>query len=276
MKCPQCGARMQARTESRKYDPGIEGARITLLDVEVHRCPKCGEEAIGIRNMVGLHRRIAQELVAKAARLSPAEVRFLRLHLGLTVTDSRCEDGRHTLGCVALGEHDQAVGHERDHREAAEVDGRGRGRSSIRDVAFAGAGDRRGDSSTDAPQSNAERLAGRSLTWPRRRGGRNGMEWVLGRQGGPEISVTDEWLIIAGRAVAGTQHRSAISSVDPYGDAVLDPARVAALRDAVRAVVESMMRPPGEHLAHRKTAVAVLAFLDQAVSSKLPLILVGD
>ncbi|MBI5542349.1 MAG: helix-turn-helix domain-containing protein [Deltaproteobacteria bacterium] len=78
---------MRSRTESREYDPGIEGASITLLDVEVHRCPHCGEEAVGIRNLLGLHRRIAQELVSKTARLAPAEVRFLRLHLGLTVTD---------------------------------------------------------------------------------------------------------------------------------------------------------------------------------------------
>jgi putative zinc finger/helix-turn-helix YgiT family protein len=78
---------MQSRTESRKYDPGIEGARITLLDVEVHRCPKCGEQGLGIKNLLGLHRRIARELVSKTARLSPAEIRFLRLHLGLTVTD---------------------------------------------------------------------------------------------------------------------------------------------------------------------------------------------
>jgi len=86
MKCPQGGTRMQSRIEGR-YGAGIEGASITLLGVEAHRCPRCGEEAFGIKNMVRLNRRIAQELVSKTARLSPAEIRLLRLHLGLTVTE---------------------------------------------------------------------------------------------------------------------------------------------------------------------------------------------
>jgi hypothetical protein len=47
MTCLQCGAEMRMKRENCKYDasslPGI-----TLLGVEVSRCPKCGEHEVAI------------------------------------------------------------------------------------------------------------------------------------------------------------------------------------------------------------------------------------
>ena len=74
---------------------------------------RCGEIEVGIPGIEGLHRAIAEALIAKPARLAPEEVRFLRKHLGLSSADfaahmgttpeavSRWERGRAQMGPVA-------------------------------------------------------------------------------------------------------------------------------------------------------------------------------
>jgi putative zinc finger/helix-turn-helix YgiT family protein len=109
MKCVECGAQM--RVERRNYRDkmcGLPG--VTLLGIEMRYCPKCGEEEVLIPRLQGLHKALAQAVVRKAGRLSAAEVRFLRKHLGWSGSDfakrigvspetvSRWENGREAIG----------------------------------------------------------------------------------------------------------------------------------------------------------------------------------
>ena len=112
MTCSECGASMKTRRENYKYDAsGLPG--VTLVNVEVSRCPKCGETEVAIPNIEGLHRVLAMALVRKRARLAPLEIRFLRKCLGLASGDfakhigvaaetvSRWEQGRTAMGPTA-------------------------------------------------------------------------------------------------------------------------------------------------------------------------------
>ena len=86
---------------------------ISLAGVEVRRCPECGEHEVVIPRIEQLHQAIANAVIAKKARLSAAEVRFLRKHLGWSGADfarhmgvtpetvSRWENGREPIGPVA-------------------------------------------------------------------------------------------------------------------------------------------------------------------------------
>jgi putative zinc finger/helix-turn-helix YgiT family protein len=88
-------------------------ARVTLLGIEVGRCPRCGEHEALIPNILGLHEAIAAALARKTARLLPEEVRFLRKQLGWSGGDfaahlgvsretvSRWETGAAAMGTVA-------------------------------------------------------------------------------------------------------------------------------------------------------------------------------
>lgn len=112
MTCLECGAKMKPTRENVKYEAsGLPG--ITLLQVEVRRCPKCGEYELVIPNLGGLHRAIASALVQKRSRLTPAEIRFLRKSLGWSGADfaramgttaetvSRWENGATPMGVQA-------------------------------------------------------------------------------------------------------------------------------------------------------------------------------
>ena len=112
MKCIECGAQMDMRRENYRYDScGLPG--ITVRDVEVSRCPECGELEVAIPNIEGLHRVIAQSVAKKHDRLTFLEVRFLRKGLGLSGVDfaslmgvtaetvSRWEQGSHPIGATA-------------------------------------------------------------------------------------------------------------------------------------------------------------------------------
>jgi len=86
MTCTVCGTRMKTRRENYRYDAvGLPG--ITLRDVEVSRCLKCGEYEVAIPRIEELHRTIAQALIAKRERLTPSEIRFLRKFLGWSGVD---------------------------------------------------------------------------------------------------------------------------------------------------------------------------------------------
>lgn len=77
MKCLECGTRMKTRKESyRYYECGLK--HVTLVGVEVTRCPRCGNYEISIPRIEELHRLLAKILIEKSTRFTGEEVRFLR------------------------------------------------------------------------------------------------------------------------------------------------------------------------------------------------------
>lgn len=81
MKCPECGAAMKVTHRDHDYvESGLP--HVVLLGLEFRTCPKCGEEERVMPRLAQLHRMIAEAVAEKAARLTGAEVRFLRKHLG--------------------------------------------------------------------------------------------------------------------------------------------------------------------------------------------------
>ena len=112
MKCGSCGTAMKSGRENYRYaECGLES--VTLVDVEVRRCPECGEYEVEIPRMEELHRFIARTLATKSQRLTPQEVRFLRKFLGFSGADfasaldvtpetvSRWETGKKQMSSVA-------------------------------------------------------------------------------------------------------------------------------------------------------------------------------
>ena len=86
MTCEACGAQMKSGRENFRYTAcGLD--TVTLMNVEVHRCPECGEYEVEIPRIEDLHRLIAQEVATKEARLTPLEIRFLRKYLGFSGVD---------------------------------------------------------------------------------------------------------------------------------------------------------------------------------------------
>jgi len=85
MKCMECGAEVTSARETFNYK--ASGLPVTLLNVEVRRCKECGEFEVVIPYIEELHTAIAHAVVVKKARLTPAEIRFLRTHLGWSGTD---------------------------------------------------------------------------------------------------------------------------------------------------------------------------------------------
>ena len=110
MKCVACGGRMKKTRGNYAYAslPGV-----TLANVEIYRCPACGEEEVSIPHIEELNRTIASALVRKTTQLAPAEIRFLRKLLGWSGVDfanhfgvtpetvSRWESGKKAMGPVA-------------------------------------------------------------------------------------------------------------------------------------------------------------------------------
>jgi DNA-binding transcriptional regulator YiaG len=58
--------------------------RVQFQDVQIGRCPKCGNEDAILPRLNRIMRVIALALIGKPYRLSGAEVRFLRSFLGVT------------------------------------------------------------------------------------------------------------------------------------------------------------------------------------------------
>lgn len=86
MKCPNCGAPMKTHRENHRYtESGLPD--VTLRNVEAHACSSCGERAFSIPRMAELHRLLAFAVAARRARLTGAEVRFLRKSLGWSGAD---------------------------------------------------------------------------------------------------------------------------------------------------------------------------------------------
>jgi putative zinc finger/helix-turn-helix YgiT family protein len=112
MKCPQCGHQMKTARENYMYkESGLPN--VTLVGIEVSRCPSCGEREAVIPGIEQLHRVLATTIALKAPGLTPAEIRFLRkslgwsggefaAHMGVSAeTVSRWENGSATMGSSA-------------------------------------------------------------------------------------------------------------------------------------------------------------------------------
>lgn len=84
-RCPNCGS-ASTTTEIVADRPYVEAGlpHFHLRGVECRRCTSCGNEAIVLPNLEGLHRTIARALARKPARLLGIETRFMRKYLGLS------------------------------------------------------------------------------------------------------------------------------------------------------------------------------------------------
>lgn len=103
MRCVFCESEMVVRREHHPYkEAGLIG--VTLRDLEVSRCGRCGYYRLGVRNPEVLHRAIAEILIRKTARLGGSEIRFLRRCLGLSETDLARRMGV-TIETVSRWEH---------------------------------------------------------------------------------------------------------------------------------------------------------------------------
>jgi putative zinc finger/helix-turn-helix YgiT family protein len=60
---------------------------VVLVDVEVSRCPACGEYVVAIPAIDGLNELLAKSLIDDKRRLVGAEVKFLRKYLGYSSAD---------------------------------------------------------------------------------------------------------------------------------------------------------------------------------------------
>jgi putative zinc finger/helix-turn-helix YgiT family protein len=81
-----CEAEVKTTTENHLYvESGLPN--VVLVGVDVRRCPKCGAFEVLLPRVAELHRVIAQAVIRKRARLSGAEVKFLRKHLGWSGAD---------------------------------------------------------------------------------------------------------------------------------------------------------------------------------------------
>ncbi len=109
MTCMECGGKLKARKENYRYLAcGLPN--VTLKGVEVRRCGTCGDHEVVIPRIEKLHEVLAMAVVKQEARLSGAEVRFLRKQLGYSGADfarligvspetvSRWENDKETMG----------------------------------------------------------------------------------------------------------------------------------------------------------------------------------
>jgi putative zinc finger/helix-turn-helix YgiT family protein len=83
MECTNCGARAPVvRGRYQFKEVGLKN--VELQDVELGRCPKCGNEDAVLPRVNQIMRVIALALIGKPYRLRGEEVRFLRSFLGMT------------------------------------------------------------------------------------------------------------------------------------------------------------------------------------------------
>jgi putative zinc finger/helix-turn-helix YgiT family protein len=110
MKCKRCGGSIEVGREN--YDYSSCGLPVTLLDVQVRQCGQCGDRGAAIPRIEELHRAIGTAVILKPARLTGAEVRFLRKFLGWSGADfarhigvspeivSKWENDRESIGAA--------------------------------------------------------------------------------------------------------------------------------------------------------------------------------
>ncbi len=111
-RCRECGETMVVSRENYRYEAsGLPN--VILRNVEVRRCKACGAFDVAIPRLSELHRSIAAAVIAKTSPLVPAEIKFLRKHLGWSGADfaahmgttpetvSRWENGRLAMSATA-------------------------------------------------------------------------------------------------------------------------------------------------------------------------------
>jgi putative zinc finger/helix-turn-helix YgiT family protein len=86
-KCRTCGkAEITTRAETYRYtESGLPN--VVLVGIDVRRCPVCGHHELVLPRVAELHRTIAHAVIHKPARLSGAEIRYLRKYLGWSGAD---------------------------------------------------------------------------------------------------------------------------------------------------------------------------------------------
>ena len=85
MKCIDCGGVLEIRKENRNLKSfGLP--KVKVLGVEVRRCKDCGDEEIALPHVEELLQLVARAIIRQPRRLSAAEIRFLRKHLGWSGT----------------------------------------------------------------------------------------------------------------------------------------------------------------------------------------------
>ncbi len=81
--CGNCGEQVIPDRRNYRYtESGLPN--VILQGIEVAECSACGNTDIVIPRMAKIHRAIAQALANSPARLSGAQLRFLRKYLGMT------------------------------------------------------------------------------------------------------------------------------------------------------------------------------------------------
>jgi putative zinc finger/helix-turn-helix YgiT family protein len=112
--CYRCGhARLVARRATVEYPQAGLPYPVLLVDLPVRECPSCGERALSIPDVEGLHLALAVHVARANRALLAPELRFLRRYLGWSAehlstvmgvdpkTLSRWENGRQRPGPVA-------------------------------------------------------------------------------------------------------------------------------------------------------------------------------
>lgn len=102
MKCFDCGTKLTVNRENVRYECGLPN--VTLLDVEVNRCPRCGYKETVIPKVEELHRQIALQLVTGSGRFGPDEIRFLRRYIGCATATEFAREFRVTPETVSRWE----------------------------------------------------------------------------------------------------------------------------------------------------------------------------
>ena len=82
--CLECSATMEVSVGPHRY---ISGLDVVLQNIEVRRCPECGEEEVVIPKIEELHGVIAKSISKRPGQLQPREIRFLRTFLGYSSVD---------------------------------------------------------------------------------------------------------------------------------------------------------------------------------------------
>ena len=81
MNCLECGGKLTVTRETIPYrQSGLPN--VFLRNVEIRRCPSCGEVYEVIPRIEQLHALLARAVATKRAKLTAGEIRFLRKWLG--------------------------------------------------------------------------------------------------------------------------------------------------------------------------------------------------
>jgi putative zinc finger/helix-turn-helix YgiT family protein len=111
--CPTCKNPTLNTTRENYLYTSCGLNNVTLIDIDMRRCSRCGWSSAVIPNIDGLHKLLAKLLIEKKSRLNGGEFRFLRKQLGESSSDfasligvsaetvSRWETGREPVSAVA-------------------------------------------------------------------------------------------------------------------------------------------------------------------------------